>query len=330
MIYGFCLGGGLEIAPLACDLRYCAASAQFGIPAAKLGLAYNVEGHKRLLETVGHARAREIMFLGRRYNAEEALAMGLVHRVVPDLESVTEQILADLGERAAFDPELQNDHRGVREVLRRAGSCAHAGGDRALREERRLCGRAARVHGEAQAAVQGQMKIRTIKTRGVAAPMKRPLATSIATISIAPLLLIDLETDAGIVGRSYLFGPGKHHLSPIAELVKAMAAMVEGDEVAPFDLEKAPRPLCAPRRAQHRALRHVGHRHGGVGRFRAVARPAARAAARRRAARGARLQLQGTGPPSSGQAGKRSGRACRRRLSGDQAAARKAFGRRRI
>jgi mandelate racemase len=82
------------------------------------------------------------------------------------------------------------------------------------------------------------MKIRAIKTRGVAAPMKRPLATSIATISIAPLLLIDLETDAGIVGRSYLFGPGKHHLSPIAELVKAMAAMVEGDEVAPFDLER--------------------------------------------------------------------------------------------
>jgi enoyl-CoA hydratase len=81
MIHGFCLGGGLEIA-LACDLRYCAASAQFGIPAARLGLAYNVEGHKRLLETVGHARAREIMFLGRRYNAEEALAMGLVHRLL--------------------------------------------------------------------------------------------------------------------------------------------------------------------------------------------------------------------------------------------------------
>ena len=85
MIYGFCLGGGLEIA-LACDLRYCGASAQFGIPAAKLGLAYNIEGHKRLLETVGHAYAREIMFLGRRYDAFEASAMGLVHRVVPDGE----------------------------------------------------------------------------------------------------------------------------------------------------------------------------------------------------------------------------------------------------
>ena len=82
------------------------------------------------------------------------------------------------------------------------------------------------------------MKIRDLKVRAVAAPMKRPLVTSIATVSVAPLLLIDLETDAGIVGRSYLFGVAKHHLPPLAELVKAMSAMVAGDEVAPFDLEK--------------------------------------------------------------------------------------------
>jgi enoyl-CoA hydratase/carnithine racemase len=97
MIHGFCLGGGLEVA-LACDLRYCGTSAQFAIPAAKLGLAYNVEGHKRLLETVGHARAREIMFLGRRYGADEALAMGLVHRVLPDaeLEAYVDGVIATL------------------------------------------------------------------------------------------------------------------------------------------------------------------------------------------------------------------------------------------
>jgi enoyl-CoA hydratase len=88
MIYGYCMGGGLEVA-LACDLRYTGVSGQFGIPAAKLGLAYNVEGHKRMLETIGHARTREIMFLGRRYPADEALAMGLVHRVLPDAELET-------------------------------------------------------------------------------------------------------------------------------------------------------------------------------------------------------------------------------------------------
>jgi mandelate racemase len=82
------------------------------------------------------------------------------------------------------------------------------------------------------------MKIRNLRLRAVAAPMKRPLATSIASVTVAPLLLIDLETDDGIVGRSYLFALAKHHLPPLAKLVEAMAEMVKGDEVAPLDLER--------------------------------------------------------------------------------------------
>ena len=82
------------------------------------------------------------------------------------------------------------------------------------------------------------MKIRAIRARPVAAPMKRPLQTSIAAVTTAAMLLLDLETDQGIVGRSYLFGIAKHHLPPLARLVEAMAAMIEGDEVAPLDLEK--------------------------------------------------------------------------------------------
>ena len=82
------------------------------------------------------------------------------------------------------------------------------------------------------------MKIRAIRARAVAAPMKRPLATSTGTVGEAALLLIDLETDAGITGRTYLFGLGRHNLAPIARLVEAMAAMVNGDEVAPLDLER--------------------------------------------------------------------------------------------
>jgi mandelate racemase len=68
--------------------------------------------------------------------------------------------------------------------------------------------------------------------------MKRPLQTSIAAVTVASLLLIDLQTDGGIVGRSYLFSPGKHHLPAIAKLVEAMAEMLKGDAVAPFDIEK--------------------------------------------------------------------------------------------
>jgi mandelate racemase len=82
------------------------------------------------------------------------------------------------------------------------------------------------------------MKIRSLRLRAVAAPMKRPLATSIASVTVAPLLLIDLETDAGLVGRSYLFALAKHHLPPLAKLVEAMAEMVKGDEVAPLELER--------------------------------------------------------------------------------------------
>ena len=121
MILGFCMGGGLEIA-VACDLRYSGASGQFGIPAAKLGLAYNVEGHKRLLETVGHAWTREIMFLGRRYGAAEALAMGLVHRVLPDaeLEGYVNDVIRTLCDNAPL--AIANTKTILEEYVKSAGS----------------------------------------------------------------------------------------------------------------------------------------------------------------------------------------------------------------
>jgi enoyl-CoA hydratase/carnithine racemase len=121
MIHGFCLGGGLEVA-LACDLRYCGRSAQFGIPAARLGLAYNVEGHKRLLETVGHARAREIMYLGRRYSAAEALAMGLVNGVFADtdLERETQSILDALSVNAPL--AIANSKTIIEEYVKSSGA----------------------------------------------------------------------------------------------------------------------------------------------------------------------------------------------------------------
>jgi len=121
MIHGFCLGGGLEIA-LACDLRYCGASAQFGIPAAKLGLAYNIEGHKRLLETVGHAFAREIMFLGRRYDAQAAVHMGLVHRALADaeLERYVEEVVETLCRNAPL--AIANTKTQLEEYIKASGT----------------------------------------------------------------------------------------------------------------------------------------------------------------------------------------------------------------
>jgi enoyl-CoA hydratase len=82
MIRGFCLGGGLATA-LRCDLRYAADDGVFGIPAARLGVGYKFDDVKRLSDIVGPAAARDILYTGRRVKADEALAMGLVNRVVP-------------------------------------------------------------------------------------------------------------------------------------------------------------------------------------------------------------------------------------------------------
>lgn len=80
LIRGFCLGGGCGLA-LACDLRYAASDASFGIPASKLGLAYSFSDTAALIEAVGPARAKDLLFSGRVIEAQEALSIGLVDLV---------------------------------------------------------------------------------------------------------------------------------------------------------------------------------------------------------------------------------------------------------
>lgn len=101
LIHGFCVGGGLATA-LSCDLRYAGESARFAIPAARLGLGYGVHGNSRLVATVGHANAREIMFTARLYDAGEALSMGLVNRVMPDseLDAYVEKVASGIAANA--------------------------------------------------------------------------------------------------------------------------------------------------------------------------------------------------------------------------------------
>ena len=101
LIHGFCVGGGLAVA-LSCDLRYADASSRFAIPAARLGLGYGAHGTGRLVATVGHAHAREIMFSARRYDANEAWAMGLVNRVLPDaeLDAYVQKVVTELAANA--------------------------------------------------------------------------------------------------------------------------------------------------------------------------------------------------------------------------------------
>ena len=86
--------------------------------------------------------------------------------------------------------------------------------------------------------MKAALKIQSIAVRPVVVPMRRPLATSTGAVTAATLLLIDMKTSGGIVGRSYLFSIGRHNLKPIAALVEAMAEMLKGDAVAPFEIEK--------------------------------------------------------------------------------------------
>jgi enoyl-CoA hydratase/carnithine racemase len=84
-IRGFCLGGGMQLAMMS-DIRIAAANSQFGIPAAKLGIAYGYDGLKNLVSLVGPSWARLLMYTGMRIDSAEALRIGLVDRVVPDAD----------------------------------------------------------------------------------------------------------------------------------------------------------------------------------------------------------------------------------------------------
>jgi mandelate racemase len=83
-----------------------------------------------------------------------------------------------------------------------------------------------------------KLAIRRIRARPVLVPMKLPLHTASGAIDQAALVLLDLETAAGITGRAYLFAPAPAHLAPIVALVEAMSEMLAGDAVVPFEIEK--------------------------------------------------------------------------------------------
>lgn len=84
-IRGYCLGGGLGIAMQA-DLRIASDDSEFGIPAARLGIAYGFDMVRKLTSLVGPAHARTLLYTGSRIDAAEAQRIGLVNKVVPPEE----------------------------------------------------------------------------------------------------------------------------------------------------------------------------------------------------------------------------------------------------
>lgn len=127
LIHGFCVGGGVALA-LSCDLRYCADNSQFAVPAARLGLGYGVRGHNRLVATVGHAAAREIMFSARRYSAQEAAGVGLVNRVLPaaELDEYVRKLAGDLAANAPLT--MATSKHIINQLMEARGDFAEAQG----------------------------------------------------------------------------------------------------------------------------------------------------------------------------------------------------------
>ena len=96
---GFALGGGLELA-LACDLIYATDASAFGQPEVKLGLIPGFGGTVRLPRAVGLARAKELIYTGRRIGIDEAEAAGLVARRFPDRDALLAGARATIAEVA--------------------------------------------------------------------------------------------------------------------------------------------------------------------------------------------------------------------------------------
>ena len=101
MIYGFCMGGAMGVA-MGCDLRFAAEGSKYGIPAARLSIVYPAEAIGQLVDLVGPAYAKDILYSARTVGDREALAIGLIQRLVPaaELEATTYEYLKLVADNA--------------------------------------------------------------------------------------------------------------------------------------------------------------------------------------------------------------------------------------
>lgn len=90
-VNGYALGGGNELA-MACDIRIAASNARFGQPEVGLGIIPGFGGTQRLAQIVGRANALDLILSGRMINAQEALRIGLVHKVVDEGKALEEAL----------------------------------------------------------------------------------------------------------------------------------------------------------------------------------------------------------------------------------------------
>ena len=151
MVHGDAIAGGCELA-LHCDLRIAAEPARLGMPLARIGLIVPFPLLQKLVEVIGPAQTRELLFTGKPVNAKRALEMGMVHRVVApaEIESATYALARGIADNAplslagikasllrAVSLRERVEHGDIDELARRAHRSADAAeGRRAMLEKR--------------------------------------------------------------------------------------------------------------------------------------------------------------------------------------------------
>jgi enoyl-CoA hydratase/carnithine racemase len=124
MIFGFCMGGAMAIA-MACDLRFAAEGSKFGIPAARLSIIYGLDAVHQLVDLVGPAYAKDILYSARALEADEAFRIGLIQRLLPvaTLEAHTYDYLRTVAANAPLSvrgtkAQVQAIFEGITEAQR--------------------------------------------------------------------------------------------------------------------------------------------------------------------------------------------------------------------
>ncbi|MFQ5960615.1 MAG: enoyl-CoA hydratase-related protein [Candidatus Methylomirabilales bacterium] len=117
MVAGFCVGGGLELA-ISTDLRIAADNSRYGMPTAKLGIVMPHWEMSRLIRLVGAGRAMDMVLTARLVEADEALRIGLISRLVPlaEIEQYTGRVASEI---AAYAPLSHRWHKQFLETVLR-------------------------------------------------------------------------------------------------------------------------------------------------------------------------------------------------------------------
>lgn len=130
-ISGVCYGGGLGLA-LSCDMRYAAAHSRFRMPAARLGLGYDVDNMRSILASLAPIAAAEAFYSARVYDAAQAQALGMVNAVVDDVFGHCEALAGEIAQNAPLTVQaakkamvalLEQDRAGMARAQAAAQAC---------------------------------------------------------------------------------------------------------------------------------------------------------------------------------------------------------------